>query len=406
MMRNVFLLLIALVACRGAAGAEQPRTIRVLMETEQEGAMIQVMGSYNIYDPFNGRRLATRFVGKEAFIQPVNEGIKWGEVFPDVYQVKIVPDRDTTTVLVNGVQTKGSVTIYLVNRQINVVSEVPIEDYITSQLATQFDQPMGREAMRAVAIVARTDAYDKARSKKNRYWDVDRREVGFEGYAVTLRGNGVEEAVAATKNMVMMQSGYPHHVLPFPATWTAHSAGKTAPYEVMFGENAQAPSRGVTAPFAQVDRQSSQWSYTVERDVLGRLVGVKGTGAVKALKDEQSGRIHGVAFDQHAVSFSDLQEKLGTNNLKSSDFTVTTEGNLVKFSGYGEGHGVGLCLYSAKKMSARGDDAGKILREFFPNTQISMMPESREQTASAKELAESLEERRLRRERRYRNESR
>ena len=64
----------------GAEHSAEP-TIKILLEKETEGAMVQVTGPYNIYDPYTGRRLATRFTGKSAFIQPVREGVRWGEVF-------------------------------------------------------------------------------------------------------------------------------------------------------------------------------------------------------------------------------------------------------------------------------------------------------------------------------------
>ena len=57
--------------------------------------------------------------------------------------------------------------------------------------------------------------------------------------------------------------------------------------------------------------------------------------------------------------------------------TVTLKGNTIVVSGYGKGHGVGLCLYSASAMAQNGDMAVKILSKFFPDTfliNLSAMP--------------------------------
>jgi stage II sporulation protein D len=54
----------------------------------------------------------------------------------------------------------------------------------------------------------------------------------------------------------------------------------------------------------------------------------------------------------------------------SSDFTVTIKDDTVIFSGFGKGHGVGLCLYSASALAQNGENAVKILSKFFPETYL------------------------------------
>ena len=70
------------------------------------------------------------------------------------------------------------------------------------------------------------------------------------------------------------------------------------------------------------------------------------------------------------MTFFDLQKGLGKTNLLSNDFTISIEGNNITFDGYGEGCGVGLCLYSAKEMAKRGDTAPEILSLFYPYTHV------------------------------------
>ena len=72
----------------------------------------------------------------------------------------------------------------------------------------------------------------------------------------------------------------------------------------------------------------------------------------------------------HQIDFIRLQKALGAARLKSSDFTVKVSGEQIVFSGFGEGHGVGLCLYSANQMAERGEKAQKILSTFFPETKL------------------------------------
>ena len=91
--------------------------------------------------------------------------------------------------------------------------------------------------------------------------------------------------------------------------------------------------------------------------------------AVRPYRDERSGKIVGlnVRNDQFGkdLDFPTLQERLGSEMLRSSDFEVTDEGSDIIVKGYGKGDGVGLCVYSAKKMAERGDHAAQILQSFL-----------------------------------------
>jgi SpoIID/LytB domain protein len=49
---------------------------------------------------------------------------------------------------------------------------------------------------------------------------------------------------------------------------------------------------------------------------------------------------------------------------------VQLKGDDLVFTGYGEGLGVGLCLYSAKALAEKGQKATEILNAFFPETRL------------------------------------
>jgi SpoIID/LytB domain protein len=56
--------------------------------------------------------------------------------------------------------------------------------------------------------------------------------------------------------------------------------------------------------------------------------------------------------------------------LKSNDFNILVQNDQIVFKGFGEGTGVGLCLFSANAMADKGDKAPKILSAFYPDTQL------------------------------------
>ncbi|MDB2613950.1 SpoIID/LytB domain-containing protein [Chlamydiales bacterium] len=200
-----------------------PPVVRALIVQDATSAIVEVRGGYNVYDPYKNGKVTSSFSSKKNFIESKSFGLKWGEEFPGVFQLKIVPDDQQTSTLVNGIEYKGNMYIYEVGDSLSIINEVEIEDYVTSVLSPLFDQPLSKEAMNALAIAARTDAYHHVASNQNPYWDVDALKTGYQGHAVTKRGNGVDKAVSDTRYMVMnLSTAYQgDKITTFPAVITS-----------------------------------------------------------------------------------------------------------------------------------------------------------------------------------------
>lgn len=209
-------------------------TIKVLVVDKADGVILEVKGRYNIYDPFTQGKIASRFSGKSKLIQPVQGGLKWGEEFPGIYQIQIVPDEQSITTIVDGKEYKGKIYVYDVNGLISIVNEVNLEDYLNSILGHQFNQPYAPEAMAAIAIIERTNALYQALNSTNTYWHVRAQDVDYEGYAVTGRNNGVDKAVGSTKYMVMSRNGS-----LFPASWAKNEESQANRMPVLSIEQAE-----------------------------------------------------------------------------------------------------------------------------------------------------------------------
>lgn len=194
----------------------KPEMIKVLIAQNKPGVILEVKGKYKLYDPNNMEHISTRFVGKRKFLQPLANGIKWGEEFPGTYQLLIVPDEPSSTTLIDGIEYSGNVYIYDVAGQISIVNELPVEEYLDSLLSTKYDAPYPEEYLGAMAIATRTQAYWQIQNPRTKYWAVDGAKVGYEGWTVAQRPNGVDKALTTTRNMVLYQNGQ-----PFDASWDA-----------------------------------------------------------------------------------------------------------------------------------------------------------------------------------------
>lgn len=205
-----------------------PPSIKVLIVHDQPGVILEVKGKYKIYDPYSDKHLSTRFTGKRKYIQAITDGLKWGEEFPDLHQLRITPDNPEVTTLVNGIEYKGNIYVYDIGGTISIVNEPDIEDYLYSTLSIQKPDVNSPEALAAKAIVARTNAYYLVANPKTKFWAVDGQQVGYKGYAVIDLKNPFNSAIDATRYIILSRNGSDaDEATPFPAFWIseANSAG-------------------------------------------------------------------------------------------------------------------------------------------------------------------------------------
>lgn len=214
----------------GKTAPAAPPKIRVLIVHDKPGVILEVKGKYKIYDPHTKDHLTTRFVGKRKFIQAVQDGLKWGEEFPGLHQLMIVPDEKTTTTLVDGIEYRGPIFIYDIGGTISVINEVYIEDYLSSTLAQKYLSENSPELLAAIAIAARTAAYYAAENPKSQYWSVDANEAGYQGVAAIDLSSSMESAIHETRYMIMSNAAVGEdQINAFPAEWSnaknAYSSG-------------------------------------------------------------------------------------------------------------------------------------------------------------------------------------
>jgi Stage II sporulation protein. len=204
----------------------EPTKIRVMVVQDAPSAVIEVKGHYNVYDPYTNSKLTSRFSSKASVAVATPTGIRWGEEFPGVFQIQIIPDDPKTTIVVDGVEYRGSIFIYDIGGEISIINEVPIESYVSSIMSSKLDHPLPPEAMNALAIALRTDAYQAAVNAENPFWHLAANESGYLGHGVTRNNYAVEQAVFATQHIVMSKSSI-YRGAPSPIVARVAFAGDT-----------------------------------------------------------------------------------------------------------------------------------------------------------------------------------
>lgn len=370
---TVFLTFLLTVCCASPQSTDfsqkqKPATLKVLIQRKTPTSLIEVKGRYQIFNPIDGTQITSGVLGKRAEMIAEEYGIKWREKFPGIHQIRIVPGDSQSSILVNGTQYKGCLEVYEIDSKLNIVNEIDIENYLKSTLTMQFPTPVEDEVMNAIAIVARTHAYYLASKNKTAFWHVDASESHYQGCAVVASKLHVDRAVEVTRHAVMTFQNS-----PFAATWTKNSAGKTADFASIFRKAIVSPP-GTEAPIAAKDRELHKWSFMIPKQNLAKIANMSNISAIELYLARNSSKVYAVKLshgsESNDVDFFTLQKVIGSHKLRSNDFTVAVKSDELVFTGYGEGPGVGLCLYSARAMAQKGEKASKILSAFFPNTQL------------------------------------
>lgn len=347
---------------------DKPATIKILLDKNLDSVLLEIKGRHEIFNPGTGLKVSSGFFGKREFIKHDERGIRWGDLLPGTFETRFVPADGNTTLIVNGTEYRGCVEVYDMGGKFTVINEIDIEHYLKTFLSSQFSRPMDDEVLEAVAIAARTNAYFLASKNHTAPWQIDAKEVLYQGYGSTLQNLQVERAVDSTRYVVMTHSGS-----VFPTTWTKNSAGKTVDFATIFRKNAPSPE-GISVTIAEKDREKMQWAFSLKKKELASMLGLETLSALDLFIDKTSGKVYAARVQDRGGSktldFATLQKRLGEKRLRSSDFTTQVKGDTIHFTGYGEGPGVGLCLFSADKMAENGDKAPKLLTTFYPGVKI------------------------------------
>ncbi len=199
--------------------------IKLLVVHDKPGVVLEVKGQYKVYDPNTDKFISTRFKGKRKYMQAISDGIKWGEEFPGIHQLMIVPNTLSTTTIVDGIEYKGRIYVYDIGGAISIVNELTLDDYVRCTIAQQYETSnLSDEAMNAVVIAARTNAYYLVQNPGSKFWTIDARKTGYQGHTLVNVNPKFEKALERTHNMVL--SDDTNEVKAFANNWGI-SAGQS-----------------------------------------------------------------------------------------------------------------------------------------------------------------------------------
>jgi stage II sporulation protein D len=304
---------------------------------------------------------------------------------------------------------------------VDVVADVPMEDYLPGVVAKELYRDWGLEAFRAQAIAARSFAVcEQAHWAGRRHYDVVAGEAS-QAWAGAVKDAKPREAAASTRGMVLAFEG---RVVPAYYSSTCGGTPATAAESITRNPNHDIPplARAETpagAPGAccsaakhyrwkqdfanaAVCAQLRRWAaeqlappdasraHSIEAEAgtdapladLSRItriasvevIAVNAAGRPTRLRlVDQDGRAADMRAEEfrRAIAFAPEGEPAPKDRLRSSHLVrASVQGDRIRFEGHGYGHGAGMCQHGAQSMAQSGRTAAQILATYYPGSTV------------------------------------
>lgn len=254
----------------------------------------------------------------------------------------------------------------------NQIESLALEDYIVGVVAAEMPASFNEEALKAQAVAARTYATYKMQTSKQNYDVVT--TVSNQSY-ITIEEmkkkwqeefnkyyNKIVEAVKATQGEVML---YNDEVIE--AYYFAMSNGYTEDVKLVFNENKDYLQSVVSSYDKNIKNFSVTKDFTKE-EICQKLNVSCDNLMFTNINRSNTNRVNNITVNDKVFKGTDFRHKLG---LRSTDFTIENNGDIISITTRGYGHGVGMSQYGANGMANDGYSYDEILKYFYKNINLS-----------------------------------
>ncbi len=259
-----------------------------------------------------------------------------------------------------------------------VAASMPMNEYLAGVLAGETGNFKSDEALKAMAVTARTYAmHFGSRHALDGFDFCDSTHCQNLRLAeVTPR---LRKIVEATAGEVLWYDGE-----PAATYYHANCGGTTEDGRYILGNDEPgAPYLKQHADTYCVRSGGNQWRSDVSKRELQRALAAESVNvpgqlrSVSVLHRTASGRVEfltvtgsrGVTVPGLTFRFA-IGRNIGWDRLKSNWYEVSVDGDRIAFHGRGSGHGVGLCQTGAEVMGEEGHSYREILSFYYPGTKL------------------------------------
>lgn len=256
------------------------------------------------------------------------------------------------------------ITVYRTNGD---VINIGLTEYLVGVVAGEMPASFPIEALKAQAVVARTYTMKSLQigrkltdSTSTQVYKDNNQLRNLWGKDYDRYYQRIYDAVTSTDNICVYYNGdY------IDAVYHSTSNGYTEDAVNVWGNR---------IPYLQT--VASTWDQNVssylkiitkeESDIIS-ILGLDNLDEIQILERNNSGRVEKVQIGNKIFSGVELRNMLG---LRSTDFEIIKDNNIITITTKGYGHGVGMSQYGAKGMAEQGYSYREILNHYYTNVNI------------------------------------
>lgn len=278
----------------------------------------------------------------------------------------------------NGRHYRGALELRHKGGGLTAVNIVPVDGYLRSVVPEEMPVDWPAEAIKAQSVAARSFALaSRGRHASEGY------DLCTTTHCQLYTGTAAEKsasnaAIKATRGEVLTYGGK-----PIEALFHTDSGGMTENSEDVWGSHVPYLRAAKDTP-----AKTMPWTKTISRADLERKLAAKGhaIGKVRSLvlspltigrsaKDRTaSGRVKTMTVKgtkgTATLSGTTWRSLLG---LKSTLFDAKLAKDMVTFTGYGSGHGLGISQWGAKRLAETGKSYADILHHYYTGTKLQQL---------------------------------
>ena len=282
----------------------------------------------------------------------------------------------SSTISYNGIEYPGIFRVVLTNGYIYLINVLPIEQYLECVVPSEMPATWSIEALKAQAITSRTYALYSIKNSKNILFDVyaSYKSQVYKGLR-NLHPKSTR-AVIDTRGLVIT-----HKDEIIPAFFHATSGGFIEDSSLLL--NKSLPYLKPSVDNFSKFNYRSRWDTTISTREFSKIIFGSENITIKEIIIPYrlpSGSVKEVNIIGITKNGEEISNTISVHKLRelipsilSPKFSVELKDKVIKFSGYGWGHGVGLSQWGSKEMAEQGYNYREIIKFYFKDTDITRL---------------------------------
>ena len=263
------------------------------------------------------------------------------------------------------------ISVKLLNPQTKELTTMVLEDYIIGVVAAEMPASFSVEALKAQAVASRSYAiykmkttnqdYDLVTDTSNQAFITKEQIQGKWQTNFATYYEKVKAAVMATEGEILT-----YNAEPICAFYFAMSNGYTEDAALVFGEKEDY----ITSVDSSWDKNLKNFEVTIaipKAEFCEKLNISCEKIVISDIEKSNTGRINTLKINNQEFKGTKVRTLLG---LRSTDFQMAMDGNEVKITTKGYGHGVGMSQYGANEMAKLGHNYTEILKYYYQDVNI------------------------------------